>query len=104
MQKRITLVTAMVHGNCMLEFADGSKQVLFKSEKDAHLPQKGDLWPPEGHAHATTGVYAGRLVKLPAAPIPAPAPAPAPTPAPTLDSIQKEIEALKAEKPAEPGK
>lgn len=61
MKKKITKVQPMHLGNLMLEFEDGSKQCVNKGDHERHKPEVGDAWPPDGHAHVETGVYAGKL-------------------------------------------
>ncbi len=73
MRKKIVKVDkASFHGHLMLEFEDNTKQTVFRGDHEAHDPQVGDLWPPEGHEHLPAGVApdSGRLVKS-ATPVPA---------------------------------
>lgn len=63
MRKKIVKAQRAAHGHLMLEFEDGSKQMVFRGDHEKHIPVAGDMWPPDGHEHATEGVNTGALVK-----------------------------------------
>ena len=47
----------------MLEFEDGVNQIVHRGDHEAHAPEAGDLWPPGGHEHVTSGPQTGALRK-----------------------------------------
>jgi hypothetical protein len=63
MRKKITGVSKTFHGHLILELEDGAKQTVYRGDHEPHSPVVGDLWPPEGHEHVTTGVQTGALRK-----------------------------------------
>ena len=38
-------------------------QMVHRGDHEAHQPKAGDLWPPDGHEHVTSGVQTGALRK-----------------------------------------
>ena len=61
MQKRITNIGKMMFGHLMLELEDGTKQLVHRGDHEVHAPAVGDMWPPDGHEHVTSGVQNGAL-------------------------------------------
>jgi hypothetical protein len=47
----------------MLEFEDGAKQMVHRGDHERHDPKPGDMWPPDGHEHVTSGPQTGALRK-----------------------------------------
>jgi hypothetical protein len=45
MQKKIVKASPMGFGHLTLEFEDGTKQVVHRTEHEAHQPKPGDMWP-----------------------------------------------------------
>ena len=63
MQKRIVKASPMAMGHLMLEFEDGTKQMVNRGDHEAHAPKAGDVCPPDGHEHVTSGDQTGALRK-----------------------------------------
>jgi len=63
MQKRIVKASPMGFWHLMLEFADGTKQMVHRGDLERHDPKPGDLWPPDGHEHVTGGQPTGAVRK-----------------------------------------
>ena len=61
MRKTIAKVTPAMHGHLVLEFEDGTKQMVFRGQHEQHAPAAADPWPPDGHEHVTAGVQTGAL-------------------------------------------
>ena len=59
MQKKIVKTSPMAFGHVMLEFEDGVKKLVHRSDHEAHSPKPGDMWPPAGHKHVTSRVQTG---------------------------------------------
>ena len=55
MQKKIVKVSPAAFGHLMLEFEDGTKQIVHRGDHQSQ-PKAGDLWPPDAHEHVTSGV------------------------------------------------
>ena len=63
MQKKIVKASPAGFGHLMLEFEDGTKQMVHRGDHEAHQPKAGDLSPPDGHEHVKEGVQTGTLRK-----------------------------------------
>jgi hypothetical protein len=63
MKKKIVKTQPGSFGHLLLEFEDGTKQMVFRGDHEAHAPQPGDLWPPDGFEHAS-GVQSGSLKRV----------------------------------------
>ena len=63
MRKMIKKVSPAAFGHLMLELEDGTKQLVHRGDHEAHAPKAGDLWPPDGHEHVTSGPQTGALRK-----------------------------------------
>ena len=63
MQKKIVKASPASFGHLMLEFEDGTKQMVHRGDHERHDPKLGDMWPPDGHEHVTSGVQTGALRK-----------------------------------------
>ena len=63
MQKKIVKASPMAMGHLMLEFEDRTKQMVHRGDHEHHDPKPGDMWPPDGHEHVTSGVQTGALKK-----------------------------------------
>ena len=63
MRKMIKKVSPAAFGHLMLEFEDGVKQLVHRSDHEAHAPKGGDLLPPDGHEHLTESPQTGALRK-----------------------------------------
>ena len=62
MQKKIVKASP-AFGQLTLEFEDGTKQRIQRGDHEAHAPNAGDLWPPDGHEHVKEGQQTGLLRK-----------------------------------------
>ena len=63
MQRKIFKATPMGFWHLMLEFEDGTKQMVHLGDLERHDPQPGDIWPPDGHEHVADGPQTGALGK-----------------------------------------
>jgi hypothetical protein len=45
MQKKIVKASPMGFGHLMLEFEDGTKQMVHRGDHKRHDPKPGDMWP-----------------------------------------------------------
>jgi hypothetical protein len=63
MQQKIAKSSPMAMGHLMLEFEDGTKQMVHRGDHEPHQPKAGDLWPPDGHEHVASGPQTGALRK-----------------------------------------
>ena len=63
MQKKIVKASPVAFGHLMLEFEDGTKQMVHRGDHEAHDPKAGDMWPPDGHEHVKEGPQTGALRK-----------------------------------------
>jgi len=59
MQKRIVKASPMGFWHLMLEFDDGTKQMVHRGDLDGHDPKPGDIWPPDGRGHVADGPQTG---------------------------------------------
>ena len=59
MQKKIFKATPMGFWHLMLEFEDGTKQMVHRGDLKGHDPKPGDIWPPDGQEHVTDGPQTG---------------------------------------------
>jgi hypothetical protein len=55
MQKRIVKASPIGFWHLMLEFDDGTKQMVHRDDLEGHDPKPGDIWPPDGREHVTDG-------------------------------------------------
>jgi hypothetical protein len=53
MQKKIVKVSPAAFAHLMLEFEDGTKQMV----------KAGDMWPPDGNEHVTSGPRSQRYIR-----------------------------------------
>ena len=63
MQKKIVKANPMGFWHLMLEFEDGTKQMVHRGDLERHDPKPGDIWPPDGQrggggSHSTVGACA----------------------------------------------
>jgi len=63
MQKKIFKASPMGFWHLMLEFEDGTKQMVHLGDLEPHGPQPGDIWPPDGHGQVADGPQTGALTK-----------------------------------------
>ena len=63
MQKKIFKASPMGFWHLMLEFEDGTKQMVHRGDLERHEPKPGDIWPPDGNKHVTDGPQTGALRK-----------------------------------------
>jgi hypothetical protein len=63
MQKKIVKAGPMGSGHLMLEFEDGTKQMVHRGDHERHDPKPGDTCPSDGHEHVIKGVQTGALRK-----------------------------------------
>jgi hypothetical protein len=47
----------------MLEFEDGTKQMVHRGDLERHGAKPGDIWPPDGYEQVTDGLQADALRK-----------------------------------------
>ncbi len=59
MQKKIVQASPMGFWYLMLEFEDGTRQMVHRGDFERHDPKPGDIWPPDGHEHVPDGPQTG---------------------------------------------
>ena len=63
MQKKIFKASPMGFWHLMLEFEDGTKQMVHRGDLERQDAKPGDIWPPDGHEHVTESPQADALRK-----------------------------------------